>query len=84
MPALPSGSFRLNVRTRDSNSVVGDFGSVALPQVNYWNSTAAIAFQVDNDVPVVNQASFNPGSGSFVKDSFGKLAPLPRTRARHQ
>lgn len=70
LPALPSGSYRLSVRTRDSNSVVGDFGSVALPQVNYWNTTGTMAFQVDNDVPVVNQAGFSPASGSYVKDSF--------------
>ncbi len=70
LPALPSGSYRLSVRTRDNNSAVGDYGSAALPQANYWNATGTIAFQVDNDVPIVNQAGFSPGSGSYVKAGF--------------
>ncbi len=70
LPALASGGYRLSVRARDSNSLLGDYGSAALPQANYWNATSTIAFEVDNDVPVVNQADFSPGSGSFVKDSF--------------
>lgn len=69
------------MRTRDSNSVVGDFGSVALPQSNYWNSTVTIAFQVDNDVPVVNQAGFSPVSGSYVKDSFALTGTITEDKS---
>ncbi|TFG82894.1 MAG: hypothetical protein E4H20_06730, partial [Spirochaetales bacterium] len=70
LPSLSSGSYRISVRARDLNSAIGDFGSVTLPQVNYWNETATIAFSVDNDVPVVNQTGFSPTTGSYVNDDF--------------
>ncbi len=68
LPALSSGSYRLTLRSRDLNSVVGNYGSAVLPQANYWYSTGTLAFSVDNDVPVVNQADFSHDSGSYVND----------------
>ncbi len=76
---LASGSYRLQVRARDLNSVVGNFGSGSLPEVNYWNQTSTIAFIVDNDVPVV--AGFSPVSGSYVKDSFTLTGTITEDQA---
>ena len=58
------------MRVRDSNSVAGHYGSVSLPEANYWSQSAFYSFNVDNDVPVVKQAAFSPISGSFVNGSF--------------
>lgn len=71
LPNLPSGSYRLNVRARDVNSAGGDYGAAVLPQANYWSAIAApIRFKVDNDVPVVDQASISPATGSYVNGGF--------------
>lgn len=71
LPNLPSGSYRISLRARDINSTSGDYGTATLPQANYWCAISSpLRFKVDNDVPVVEQASISPATGSYVNGGF--------------